>query len=53
VAGHRLHLAAALLPLAARDGGYDISDFNSVHPDYGTIEDARAFIEAAHSAASA
>jgi maltose alpha-D-glucosyltransferase/alpha-amylase len=30
------------------DGGYDISDFNSVHPDYGTIDDARAFIEAAH-----
>ncbi len=22
-----------------RDGGYDISDFTKVHPDYGTVED--------------
>jgi len=32
-----------------RDGGYDISDFKQVHPDYGTVEDVRAFIDAAHS----
>ncbi len=40
-----------LLPMFAsplRDGGYDISDFYSVHPDYGTIEDVRSFVEAAH-----
>ncbi len=40
-----------LLPMYAsplRDGGYDISDFYSVHPDYGTIEDVRSFVEAAH-----
>jgi len=40
-----------LLPMFAsplRDGGYDIADFYSVHPDYGTIEDVRALLEAAH-----
>jgi maltose alpha-D-glucosyltransferase/alpha-amylase len=31
-----------------RDGGYDISDFFKVHPDYGTVEDVRQLIEAAH-----
>ena len=31
-----------------RDGGYDIADFYNVHPDYGTMDDVRAFIEAAH-----
>jgi maltose alpha-D-glucosyltransferase / alpha-amylase len=40
-----------LLPLYAsplRDGGYDISDFYALHPDYGSIDDVRALIEAAH-----
>ena len=40
-----------LLPMYSSplgDGGYDISDFKDVHPDYGTIEDVRAFIDAAH-----
>jgi len=40
-----------LLPMYASplgDGGYDIADFKAVHPDYGTIDDARAFIDAAH-----
>ncbi len=40
-----------LLPMFAsplRDGGYDIADFYTVHPDYGTIDDVRAFIDAAH-----
>jgi maltose alpha-D-glucosyltransferase/alpha-amylase len=40
-----------LLPMydsPGRDGGYDIGDFYSVHEDYGSIEDARAFIDAAH-----
>jgi maltose alpha-D-glucosyltransferase/alpha-amylase len=31
-----------------RDGGYDISDFYSVHPDFGTTEDAARLIEEAH-----
>jgi maltose alpha-D-glucosyltransferase/alpha-amylase len=35
-------------PSPLRDGGYDISDFYGVNPDYGTIEDVRQFIEAAH-----
>ncbi len=40
-----------LLPMFVsplRDGGYDISDFYAVHPDYGTIDDVRALVEAAH-----
>src|SRR5687768_2746472 len=31
-----------------RDGGYDISDFFKIQPDYGTVDDVRDFIEAAH-----
>jgi maltose alpha-D-glucosyltransferase/alpha-amylase len=31
-----------------KDGGYDISDFYSVHPDFGTTEDAARLIEEAH-----
>jgi maltose alpha-D-glucosyltransferase/alpha-amylase len=40
-----------LLPMFAsplRDGGYDIADYEHVHPDYGTIDDVREFLEAAH-----
>jgi len=40
-----------LLPMfesPLRDGGYDISDFYAVHPDYGTMDDVKAFIDAAH-----
>ncbi|HWE34559.1 MAG TPA: maltose alpha-D-glucosyltransferase [Solirubrobacteraceae bacterium] len=35
-------------PSPLRDGGYDISDFTSVHPDYGTVEDVKMLIDAAH-----
>jgi maltose alpha-D-glucosyltransferase/alpha-amylase len=35
-------------PSPFRDGGYDISDFFNVHPDYGTISDLVAFLEDAH-----
>ncbi len=35
-------------PSPLRDGGYDISDFFSVHPDYGTLDDFRLFIDQAH-----
>src|SRR5215469_5244632 len=31
-----------------RDGGYDISDFAKVHPDYGTVDDVQELIDAAH-----
>jgi maltose alpha-D-glucosyltransferase/alpha-amylase len=40
-----------LLPFYAsplRDGGYDIADFLTVHPDYGTLDDAVTLIEEAH-----
>jgi len=35
-------------PSPLKDDGYDISDYLSVHPMYGTMEDFRAFLEAAH-----
>jgi maltose alpha-D-glucosyltransferase/alpha-amylase len=31
-----------------KDGGYDIADFVSVHPDYGTLDDAITLIDEAH-----
>jgi maltose alpha-D-glucosyltransferase / alpha-amylase len=37
-----------LYPSPLRDGGYDISDFLSVAPDVGTVEDLRTLIEEAH-----
>ncbi|HUY56573.1 MAG TPA: maltose alpha-D-glucosyltransferase [Candidatus Micrarchaeaceae archaeon] len=41
-----------LLPIFAspqRDGGYDISDFYAIQPEYGTVEDLRRLISEAHS----
>ncbi|MGO6687165.1 maltose alpha-D-glucosyltransferase [Rhizobium leguminosarum] len=35
-------------PSPRRDDGYDIADYGSVSPDYGTVEDFRAFVDAAH-----
>lgn len=35
-------------PSPRRDDGYDISDYRGVHPDYGTLAEARRFIAAAH-----
>ena len=35
-------------PSPLRDDGYDIADYTSVHPDYGNLRDARAFIREAH-----
>jgi maltose alpha-D-glucosyltransferase/alpha-amylase len=40
-----------LLPIYAsphRDGGYDISNYREILPEYGTIEDFRRFLDAAH-----
>jgi maltose alpha-D-glucosyltransferase / alpha-amylase len=35
-------------PSPLRDDGYDISDYRSVHPAYGTLHDARRFVREAH-----
>jgi maltose alpha-D-glucosyltransferase / alpha-amylase len=35
-------------PSPRRDDGYDIADYGNVSPDYGTMEDFRAFVQAAH-----
>ncbi len=35
-------------PSPRRDDGYDIADYRGVHPDYGALADARAFVQAAH-----
>ncbi len=35
-------------PSPLRDDGYDISDYLNVHPDYGTLDDFRTFLDAAH-----
>ena len=31
-----------------RDGGYDISDYYGVNPEYGTVDDVRRLVEEAH-----
>lgn len=35
-------------PSPRRDDGYDIAAYTEVHPDYGTLADARRFIAEAH-----
>ena len=35
-------------PSPRRDDGYDIADYGDVSPDYGTMDDFRAFVDAAH-----
>src|SRR3984885_15175439 len=35
-------------PSPLRDGGYDISDYFSVHPESGTVEDLSMLLEEAH-----
>ncbi|WP_226951196.1 maltose alpha-D-glucosyltransferase [Rhizobium terrae] len=35
-------------PSPRRDDGYDIADYTNVSPDYGTIEEFKAFVDAAH-----
>jgi maltose alpha-D-glucosyltransferase / alpha-amylase len=35
-------------PSPLRDDGYDTSDYTSVHPHYGTLEDFKEFLAAAH-----
>jgi len=36
-------------PSPLRDDGYDIADYTSVNPSYGTLEDFRQFLSEAHS----
>ena len=35
-------------PSPRRDDGYDIAEFTGIHPDYGTMHDAKRFIAEAH-----
>jgi maltose alpha-D-glucosyltransferase/alpha-amylase len=35
-------------PSPLRDDGYDISDYTAVHPNYGVLQDFKAFLTAAH-----
>jgi maltose alpha-D-glucosyltransferase/alpha-amylase len=35
-------------PSPLRDDGYDIADYESIHPSYGTIQDFERFMEEAH-----
>jgi len=35
-------------PSPQRDDGYDIAEYEAIHPDYGTMENCREFIEEAH-----
>ena len=35
-------------PSPLRDDGYDIADYRNVHPSYGTLDDFKAFLAAAH-----
>ena len=37
-----------MYPSPLRDDGYDISDYTAIHPQYGTLDDFRAFLSAAH-----
>ncbi len=36
-------------PSPLKDGGYDIADFNDIHPSYGTLTDFKKFVKEAHS----
>src|SRR6266404_2201294 len=35
-------------PSPLRDDGYDVTDYTSVHPSYGSLEDFKTFLTAAH-----
>ncbi|HXE73669.1 MAG TPA: maltose alpha-D-glucosyltransferase [Candidatus Nitrosotenuis sp.] len=35
-------------PSPLRDDGYDVSDYTNVHPQYGTLDDFRHFLDQAH-----
>ena len=35
-------------PSPLKDDGYDIADYHSIHPDYGTLHDFKLFLHEAH-----
>ena len=37
-----------IYPSPLKDDGYDISDYMGIHPDYGSLGDFKALLEAAH-----
>ncbi|MBF0351168.1 MAG: maltose alpha-D-glucosyltransferase [SAR324 cluster bacterium] len=37
-----------MYPSPKRDDGYDIADYYNIHPDYGTLEDFKIFLDEAH-----
>jgi maltose alpha-D-glucosyltransferase / alpha-amylase len=37
-----------ICPSPGKDDGYDISDYTDVHPDVGTLEDFKVFLDEAH-----
>jgi maltose alpha-D-glucosyltransferase/alpha-amylase len=37
-----------MYPSPLLDDGYDVADYLGIHPDYGTLTDFRAFLDAAH-----
>ena len=49
---HELGVTAIWLlpfyPSPQRDGGYDISDYYSINPDYGSLEDFQILLDMAH-----
>ena len=37
-----------MYPSPLKDDGYDVADYYGIHPDYGTLADFKAFLDAAH-----
>jgi maltose alpha-D-glucosyltransferase/alpha-amylase len=37
-----------MFPSQLKDDGYDIADYDNIHPDYGTVEDFKRLVEEAH-----
>jgi maltose alpha-D-glucosyltransferase/alpha-amylase len=37
-----------MYPSPLKDDGYDIADYYGIHPDFGTLDDFKAFLDAAH-----
>ena len=37
-----------MYPSPLKDDGYDVADYYNIHPDYGDLDDFKAFLEAAH-----
>lgn len=37
-----------MYPSPLRDDGYDVADYTGIHPDFGTLDDFKAFLDAAH-----